>query len=141
MKHIARVVIIGLIGLVVFIVACSRQKDYSKNFSTPNDAPISYYDIAKYEKGVFTGAGWSADKEEGAPLKKVLVYVDGKAVGEANIADRPDVANAFKDDRFLKSGWLISARIPLDKGAHSSMVLSYDSKDALKVVQKEFIVK
>jgi hypothetical protein len=142
MKSAARVIAIGLIGSVIFISACSRDKDYSKNFSTPNDAPVSSYDVAKYENGVFTGIGWSADKEDGAPLKMVLVYVDGKAVGEAKfILDRPDVVSVFKNDRWLKSGWQVSTKIPLDKGLHSSMALSYDSKDALRVFGKDFMVE
>lgn len=139
MKSVARIIAIGLIGLVIFISACSRDKDYSENFSEPNNAPIGNYEGAKYENGVFIGGGWAADKEDGAPLKMVLVYVDGKPVGEAKlIDDRPDVVSHFKNDRFLKSGWKISAKIPLDKGLHSSMALIYDSKDAVLIAVKNF---
>jgi len=142
MKSVARIVTMGLIGLVIFISACSQDKDYSKNFSTPNDAPMGSYDVAKYENGVFTGIGWSADKEDGAPLKMILVYVDGKAVGEAKYyTDRPDVVAVYKNNRWLKSGWRVSAKIPLDKGLHSTMALSYDSSDALKVAVKDFKVE
>jgi hypothetical protein len=138
MKRVA----IGLIGLVMFISACSQDVDYSKNFAAPNNAPMGSYDAAKYENGVFTGIGWSADTEDGAPLKMVLVYVDGKAVGKAKfLIDRPDVVSVVKNDRFLKSGWQISVKIPLNKGPHSSMALSYDSKDALYVVGKDFTVE
>jgi hypothetical protein len=133
---------IGLMGSVIFISACSQEKDYGKNFAAPNDAPLGSYDVAKYENGVFTGMGWSADKEDGVSLKKVLVYVDGKAAGEAKfLINRPDVVGVFKNDLWLKSGWQISAKIPLNKGPHTSMALSYDSKDALLVVTKEFKVE
>ena len=142
MKSIARMIAIGLIGSVIFIGACSREKSYYKNFTEPNDAPLGSYDVAKYENGVFTGIGWSADKEDGVSLKKVLIYVDGKAAGESKfINKRPDVVSAFKNDLWLKSGWHISAKIPLNKGTHTSMALSYDSKDALLVVTKEFKVE
>ena len=142
MKSIARMIVIGLMGSVIFISACSQEKDYSKNFATPNDAPLGSYDVAKYEKGVFTGIGWSADKEDGVSLKKVLVYIDGKAAGEAKfLINRPDVVGIFKNDLWLKSGWQISAEIPLNKGPHTSMALSYDGKDALLVVTKEFKVE
>ena len=142
MKSIARMIAIGLIGSVIFIAACSQEKDYSKNFTTPNDAPLGSYDVAKYEKGVFTGIGWSADKEDGVSLKKVLVYIDGKEAGEAKfIVNRPDVVGVFKNDRWLKCGWQVSAQIPLSKGPHISMALSYDSKDALLVATKEFTVQ
>lgn len=138
MKGIA----IGLIGLVMCICACSKSEDYSKSFAAPNDAPLGSYDVAKYENGVFTGIGWSVDKEDGTHLKMVLVYVDGKAVGKAKfMIDRPDVVSVLKNDRFLKSGWQISATIPLNKGNHSSMALSYDSKDALYAVRKDFTVE
>jgi hypothetical protein len=142
-KSIARMIAIGLMGSVIFISACSQEKDYSENFAAPNDAPVGNYDVAKYENSVFTGIGWSADKEDGVSLKKVLVYVDGKAAGEAKllIINRPDVVGAFKNDLWLKSGWQISAKIPLNKGPHTSMALSYDSKDALLVAIKEFKVE
>ncbi len=144
MKSIARVIAIGLMGFVIFISACSQEqkKDYSKNFATLNDAPVGFYDVAKYEKGVFTAIGWSADKEDGAPLKRVIVYVDGKAAGEAEFQiDRLDVVNVFKNANWLKSGWIMSVKIPLNKGPHTSMALSYDSKDALRVTTKEFNVE
>ena len=142
MKSIARMIAIGLVGSVIFISACSQEKDYSENFTTPNDAPLGSYDMAKYEDGVFRGIGWSADKEDGVSLKKVLVYVDGKAAGEAKfIHNRPDVVAVFKNDRWLKSGWQVSAKIPLNKGPHTSMALSYDSKDTLLVTTKEFKVE
>jgi hypothetical protein len=141
-KRIARMIAIGLMGSVIFISACSQEKDYSENFAAPNDAPIGNFDVAKYENGVFTGIGWSADKEDGVSLKKVLVYVDGKAVGEAKfLINRPDVVGAFKNDLWLKSGWQVWAKIPLNKGPHTSMALSYDSKEALLVTKKEFKVE
>jgi hypothetical protein len=142
MRSIARMIVIGLIGSVIFISACSQEKDYSKNFTAPNDAPLGSYDAVKYENGVFTGIGWSADKEDGVSLKKVMVYVDGKAAGEAKfLINRPDVVGVFKNDIWLKSGWKISVTIPLNKGPHTSMALSYDSKGALLVATKEFKVE
>jgi hypothetical protein len=142
MKSIKMMIAIGLMGLMLFICACSQEQDYSKNFTAPNDPPEICYDMVKYEKGVLTCAGWSTDKEDGVSLKKVLVYVDGKAVGEAKLGgDRPDVAAAFKNNLLQKSGWNLSASIPLAKGSHTSMALSYDSKDALRVVTKEFQVQ
>ena len=142
MQSFTRIISRGFIGLVILISACSQDKDYSKNFNEPNNAPTGAYDVAKYEDGVFTGIGWSADKEDGAPVKMVLVYVDGKAAGEAKIViDRPDVVSVLKNDRALKSGWKISVKIPLDKGHYSTMALCYDSKDALKVIGKDFTVE
>ena len=144
MKGIVRLIAIGMMGSLIFISACSQEekKDYSKNFAKINDAPVGFYDVAKYENGVFTGTGWSADKEDGVPLKKVLVYVDGKLAGEAEfLIDRPDVVKTFNNDKWLRSGWTMSVRIPLNKGPHYSMALSYDSKDALRVTTIEFKVE
>ena len=142
MKNIIRMIAMGLMGSVIVISACSQEKDYSENFAVPNDAPVGFYDLAKYENGVFTGIGWSADKEDGVPLKKVLVYVDGKAAGEAKfLINRQDVVDIYKNDQWLKSGWRISVKIPLNKGPHTSMALSYDRKDALVVAKKEFNVQ
>ncbi len=86
MKNAVRILAIGVMSSLFFISACSQ--DYSKNFKTPNEAPKGFFDVAKYENGMFTGVGWSADKEDGAPLKKVMVYVDGKTVGEAKLIHR-----------------------------------------------------
>lgn len=142
MRSFAKAVVIGLMVSLIFISACSDEKDYSKNFTIPNDVPVGSYDVAKYEKGVFTGIGWSADKEDGVSLKKVLVYVDGKEVGEAKfVVSRPDVVAVFKNDQWLKCGWQVSARIPLSKGPHTSMALSYDSKEALMVAVKQFTIE
>jgi hypothetical protein len=140
MKNAVKTLAVGLVGSMMFISACSQ--DYSKNFKTPNEAPKGSYDVAKYENGQFTGVGWSADKEDGAPLKKVMVYVDGKAAGEAKfVIDRPDVADVYKDSRWLKSGWHMSVRIPLSKGPHTSLAISYDKNEALKVSQIDFTVQ
>lgn len=142
MKRFVKTMVVGLIGTLIFISACSDEKDYSKNFTIPNDAPVGSYDVVKYEKGIFTGVGWSADKEDGVSLKKVLVYIDGKEVGEAKfVTSRPDVVAAHKNDLWLKCGWQVTARIPLGKGPHTSMALSYDSKDALLVAVKQFSIE
>jgi len=141
-KSITRMTSVGLIVAMIFLAACSDEKDYARNFAIANDAPMGAYDVAKYEKGRFTGIGWSADKQDGVALKKVLVYIDGKEVGEAKfIINRPDVVAVFKNENWLKCGWQISAQIPLSKGPHTSMALSYDSKDALLVATKEFVVE
>lgn len=142
MKHISRICACGLIGLVILIGACSRDEVYSKNYNIHNDAPVGDYDLAVYENGIFTCSGWAADKEDGAPIKMVLVYVDGKAVGKARLEiDRQDVAGFFKKDDFLKSGWQLSAKVLLKTGPHRAMALIYDSKDALAVVKRDFTVK
>jgi hypothetical protein len=142
MNYAARILTIGLTGLAISISACSQEKDYAKNFDTPNVAPLCFYDVTTYDKGVFTGIGWAADKEDGAPLKKIIVYVDGKAVGEAKYyADRSDVVTMYKNERWLKSGWRVVEKIPLEKGPHSSMALAYDSNDALKVTVRDFKVE
>jgi len=142
MKTAAGTVAAGLAIMALLVSACSPEKDYGKNFTKPNHAPVGYYDVAKYENGVFTGVGWSADKEDGAPLKRVLVYVDGKAIGEAQfIHYRLDVVGVYEKGQWVKSGWQIDVRIPLDKGVHTSMALSFDSGDALNVAFKEFKVE
>ena len=139
MKFAARIVAIGLAGMAMLFSACSGEKDYARNFDTSNVPPLCFYDAAMYEKGGFTAIGWAADKEDGAPLKKIIVYVDGKAVGEGKYyTDRQDVVGMYKNERWLKSGWRVQAAIPLEKGPHSSMALAYDKDEALKVAVKEF---
>lgn len=121
-------------GLMVLLVCVACSRDHAANFLKPNEAPVGYYDAAKYEKGVFTAFGWAADNEDGAPVDKVLVYVDGKLVGEAKLGvDRPDVVTALKKDGWMKSGWQISQQIPLQKGLHKTVALGYDKTAALLV--------
>ena len=142
MKLAARIIAIGFAGMVMLFSACSGEKDYARNFDTSNVPPLCFYDFAKYEKGGFTAIGWAADKEDGAPLKKIIVYVDGKAVGEAKYyTDRSDVVSMYKNERWLKSGWRVSVKIPLEKGPHTSMALAYDQDEALKVAFKDFKVE
>ncbi len=142
MKYTAKLIAMGLAGLAMLIGACSQEKDYARDFDTSNVPPLCFYDLALYEKGGFTAIGWAADKEDGAPLKKIIVYVDGKAVGEAKYyTDRSDVVSMYKNERWLKSGWRVSIKIPLEKGPHTSMALAYDKDEALKVAVKDFKVE
>lgn len=47
----------------------------------------------------------------------------------------------YKNERWLKSGWRVSIKIPLEKGPHTSMALAYDKDEALKVAVKDFKVE
>lgn len=75
--------------------------------------------------------GWAADPAEGAPMKRVEVLVDSKIFAHAITGlPRQDVADAFKRDDWLKSGW--TAEVYLNNvtpGAHMIQVVAYNSKN------------
>jgi hypothetical protein len=106
-------------------------------FSIVDQAPFGSLDSVL---GVTTGTttipqlstlrttGWAADKEDGAPVSKVQISVDGVVAGNASLGlARPDVAVA--DPRYLNSGWSFDYNIgSLSTGLHTIVAIAFDSK-------------
>jgi hypothetical protein len=103
---------------------------------------IGYLDAVKYEKGFFFANGWAADKEEGASVIKVEVYIDKKLVGKATLGlNRPDVPVVMKNPAWGKSGWRFVSKISLKKGIHEAYAMAYDKKNASRKLINEKIFK
>ena len=51
--------------------------------------------------------GWAADFQEKFPVKSIIVVADGKQIPFSPMMgiERKDVANVYKSDDFMKSGW------------------------------------
>lgn len=114
---------------ITFILSCSGN---------PNTPPTGFLDVAKYQDESFYAAGWAADKEDGSPVREVKVYLDGNLVGEAKLGiDRTGVATETKNPKWDKSGWEISVKKELDKGAHTVYAVAMDKNGATSKLHNE----
>ena len=77
-------------------------------------------------------AGWAADPQDGAPITKVEIRIDGVAVGNATLGfSRPDVASAFSNSAYTNSGFQFTYNIgALSKTTHTVTAVAYDSEGA-----------
>lgn len=106
----------------ITILSCSGKS------KIPSSGFLDFVNV-KYENGLFYAWGWAADKEAGAPVEKVIVYIDEKWIGDARLGlDRPWVAKETMNPDWLKSGWEISVPISLEKGIHRVYVLSLNKR-------------
>jgi hypothetical protein len=73
--------------------------------------------------------GWAVDPQDGAPVTRVAILIDGHPVGNATLGlHRPDIASTYNNPLYLNSGWTFS--IPasgLLVGPHTVTVVAYDS--------------
>lgn len=106
-------------------------------YAGANTHPTGFLDSVKYQNGRFSASGWAADKEDNAPVKKVMVYMDGKFIGDARLGSvRSDVAEALKNPNWKKSGWDISKPIPLKKGTHEVSAAVIDKQGGKATLNK-----
>lgn len=102
-----------------------------------NAPPTGFLDSVKYQNGRFLASGWAADKEDNAPVKKVMVYIDGKFIGDARLGSiRSDVAETLKHPDWKKSGWDISKSVSLKKGPHEVFVVVIDKQGGKTTLNK-----
>ncbi len=108
--------------------------------TSANSPPFGYLETINGKTGAQNIAqgstiqvsGWAADKQDGSPVAKVQVLIDGTAVGNATLGGaRPDVASAFGDSRYASSGWTFSYNIGnLAVGSHNVTAVATDSAGA-----------
>jgi hypothetical protein len=123
-----------MVALSMVMIFITMPPSYAKE----NGSLTGYLDSARYEKGFFKAFGWAADNKEGAPVKKVMVYIDKKLVGQAKLGlARPDVTGAMKKSDWGKSGWELGVKISLNKGMHTAYAVAYNKKDAKKLLINE----
>lgn len=115
----------SLIIIILAIGGCEQKK--SAEIKSGNNSPRIAFGIVNYKSGMFYAAGWAADQEDGAPVQKVVFYIDDKAVGTAELGfERKDVAEHFKNNNWLKSGWIFKGKIMLEKGPHRFYAIAHD---------------
>ncbi|MDB6166581.1 MAG: repeat-associated core domain protein, partial [Lacunisphaera sp.] len=91
----------------------------------------------------FSGNGWAADNEMGAPVSRVDILIDGSDVGDASLGDnRPDVSSAYGRGDFQYSGWHFSYNTGgLSVGSHVvEMVARDNAGNATSLGSKSFSV-
>src|SRR5205823_1651138 len=114
--------------------------------TTANTAPFGWIDggvnasdgtASIPQNGTLRASGWAADKEDGSPVARVDVLIDGNVVGHATLGgSRPDVATAFNDPRYTNCGWSFSASIGmLSAGAHTVTAVAVDSQGLSTVLR------
>jgi len=89
------------------------------------------------QNGTLAASGWAADQEDGSPVARVEVRIDGTTVGTAALGrSRPDVASAYNDPRYTNSGWSFSYNIgTLAAGMHTVTAAAFDSSGASSTLQ------
>src|SRR4029078_7257177 len=92
---------------------------------TTNSPPDGYLDSALGPTNtstvpagtVLTVKGWAADLEDGAPVTKVEVRIDGIVVGNATLGfARNDVATYYGRPAWTNSGWQFQTTPSLSSG-------------------------
>jgi len=117
-KIIISLTILLLFGTSIFLA-----------YAGANTLPTGYLDSALYQKGQLLASGWAADKEDGSPVNKVMVYVDNKFIGDARLGlIRVDVPAAMKNPNWKNSGWNFSKPLPLSKGVHVVSAVAIDKQ-------------
>jgi hypothetical protein len=108
------------------------QLSNTVNFTVaPNSAPFGFLEngpASVSKSSVATFSGWAGDKEDGAPIQRVEIRVDGVAAGNATLGiPRADVSAAL-GSRYLNSGWQFALNTSnLTVGTHSITVVGFDS--------------
>lgn len=79
--------------------------------------------------GLISIGGWAADPEDGSPVAKVQVLIDGDVIGDAILGgNRPDVASVFSNPKWANSGWTFVGSVKdASIGSHTLTVAAYDS--------------
>jgi len=81
--------------------------------------------------------GWAADAEDLAPLTKVSILLNDKAVGNATLGKvRIDVAEVKDRPDWLNSGWVFDLSTSLlEYGSYRVKALAYDSKGSFTALK------
>ena len=73
---------------------------------------INRIDGAVATGGFLSITGFAADRERGAPVEKMEIFLDGALTGESSLSGlRPDVATHFHRQDYLWSGWSASVSL------------------------------
>jgi len=83
--------------------------------------------VARFDNLVVTG--WAVDLQDGVPVSRVQILIDGTPVGNATLGvPRPFVAAAFHNSAYLNSGWTFTyAASGLSLGSHTISAVASDS--------------
>ncbi|UWZ86119.1 beta strand repeat-containing protein [Occallatibacter riparius] len=116
-----------LVGSVTFTVTALRVTPPFGAISLVRDARTHAATVAQSDSVM--AAGWAADPQDGAPVSRVQILIDGSDAGNATLGlARPDVAAAYNNPAYLNSGWTFTyPAAGLSLGMHSISAVAYDS--------------
>jgi hypothetical protein len=107
------------------------QSGYHITVKNENHAPNVVLDsVTVSGTGSISGNGWAADQEDGAPVSRVEIWLDGVHEMNASLGgDRPDVALDFNRSDYRYSGYnfILSAN-NLQPGQHELLAKAFDSE-------------
>lgn len=140
MDILKRFVSIWFLALTILLWNCDNKTSIDRE--SVNKPPRGgMIEVVRYDNGELFVSGWAADEEDGAPVKKIEIFVDDELLGEAALGiERPDVVKHFNNSRWLKSGWRMKKKTPLKKGEHMVYAVVYDKVGSFKKPQSTFHV-
>jgi hypothetical protein len=91
--------------------------------------------------GILYVFGWAADTAKGAPVDRVMVYVDGVSAGAAMLgATRRDVAEHYGRSDYSKSGWNFSMSASgLSPGEHTVAATAYGPSGTAQLISNRTV--
>jgi hypothetical protein len=112
------------------LTASAPMPKWSPSFG---DAPLGYVDATppSIPQGINLGfSGWAGDARDGAPVKSITVFIDGKPFATASLGfARPAVAATLGRPEMRHCGWVAlvdTAKIPV--GRHAYSVIAENSR-------------
>lgn len=101
-------------------------------FTVVNSPPDASLDTVTYGNGWITGNGWAADPENGTPVNRVEIFLDGVYKLNASLGgDRVDVSNAYGRSDYRYSGTNFSFNASgVTPGAHTVLARAFDNYGA-----------
>src|SRR5205823_11323950 len=91
------------------LLACSSAAPPEHHHNTPPFGWIETAPTVMAQGAALPVEGWAADAEDGAPVTRVTLSVDGNAAGDAALGfPRPDIAIALRNLQLSSTGWKFS---------------------------------
>jgi SAM-dependent methyltransferase len=89
------------------IYVVTRKNIPSLQKLMPNNYPKGNIESVEIsEDGKLFVKGWAIEREIGSPVKEVRIYADDEQLGRATLdIKRSDVAEHFKQPKYVRSGW------------------------------------
>lgn len=119
------------------------QSGYHITIKNENRAPEIVLDTVSHtDSGTVCGNGWAADPDDGAPVSRVEIWLDGVYKTNASLGgDRADVALYYDRSDYQYSGYAFSLTASgLQPGQHELLAKAFDTEGGSNESCKSFTV-